>query len=230
VVVVRSGRGNKDRVMLLPKIRYRGPFYIPLGRLHIEQRQPQPHRQRTVFIGPCGRARRGLGLVHYVRDDENMGDLVNQMPVREQRLYETFGHNRIEASFVGRLFVIYEGKGRGKLPVVLTAVKVEDFGVDIQKGPWAKVSDQKTGESQVITPIPRQLFTYPVLVSIPPRLLLRWDARWHEGKIYRSLSFALLIKTRNKAEFADAGNIYMETPNTFHELYPQSKQEFKNVW
>jgi hypothetical protein len=27
-VVVRSGRGNKDRVMPLPKIRYRGPFYI----------------------------------------------------------------------------------------------------------------------------------------------------------------------------------------------------------
>jgi hypothetical protein len=69
-----------------------------------------------------------------------------------------------------------------------------------------------------------------VLVSIPPRLLLRWDARWHEGKIYRSLSFALLIKTRNKAEFSDAGNIYMETPNKFHELYPHLKQQLNNVW
>jgi hypothetical protein len=35
-VVVRSGRGDKDRVMLLPKIRYKGPFYILLGRLHID--------------------------------------------------------------------------------------------------------------------------------------------------------------------------------------------------
>jgi hypothetical protein len=86
---------------------------------------------------------------------------------------------------------------------------------------WPKISADETFMREVL---------HPVLVSIPPRLLLRWDARWHEGKIYRSLSFALLIKTRNKAEFADVGNIYMETPITFHELYPQSKQEFKNVW
>jgi hypothetical protein len=33
---VPSDRGNKDRVMLLPKIRYKGPFYILLGRLHID--------------------------------------------------------------------------------------------------------------------------------------------------------------------------------------------------
>jgi hypothetical protein len=66
------------------------------------------------------------------------------MPLREQRLYGTFGHNRIEASFVGRLFVIYEAKGRGKMPVVLTTVKVDDFGVDLKTGPWAKVSEQKT--------------------------------------------------------------------------------------
>jgi hypothetical protein len=168
--------------------------------------------------------------MRYLRDEENTADLVNQMPLREQRLYENFGHNRIEASFVGRLFVVYEAKGRGKLPVVLTTVKVEDFGVDLNKGPWAKVSDQRTKEEQVITPVPRVLFTYPVLVSIPPRLLLRWDARWHEGKIYRSLSFAMLIKTRNKAKFAEADNIYMETPNAFHDLYPHLKQEFTNVW
>jgi len=98
---------------------------------------------------------------------------------------------------------------------VLTTVKVDDFGVDLKTGPWAKISEQKTGESQVVTAVPHMVFGYPVLVSIPPRLLLRWDARWHEGKIYRSLSFALLIKTRNKAEFSAAGNIYMETPNKF---------------
>jgi hypothetical protein len=171
--------------------------------------------------------------MRYLRDEENTADLVNQMPIREQRLYETYGHNRIEASFVGRLFVVYEAKGRGKTPVVLTTVKVEDFGVDLKRGPWATLIDERASKGdhyQTVRAVPQTLFGYPVLVSIPPRFLLRWGARWHEGKIYRSLSFAMLIKTRNKAEFADAGNIYMETPNAFHDLYPQLKQECTNVW
>jgi hypothetical protein len=31
--------------------------------------------------------------MRYLKDDENTADLVNQMPLREQRLYSTFGHN-----------------------------------------------------------------------------------------------------------------------------------------
>jgi hypothetical protein len=51
-VVVRSGRGNKDRVMLLPKIRYRGPgpFYVLLGHLYIDSASPIANVQRSLGL------------------------------------------------------------------------------------------------------------------------------------------------------------------------------------
>ncbi len=52
-------------------------------------------------------------------------------------------------------------------------------------------------------------------------MTLRWDARQiSEDKVWRSLSFAVLIKARNKADFHSKGNVYCETPNVLRRFYP----------
>jgi hypothetical protein len=67
-VVVRSGRGNKDRVMLLPKIRYRGPFYVLLGRLHID----------SAIDSPIANVQRSLGLADEHDVDPGLDPLLSQ--------------------------------------------------------------------------------------------------------------------------------------------------------
>ena len=45
-------------------------------------------------------------------------------------------------------------------------------------------------------------------------------------RVWRSLSFAVLIKTKNRSDFYSKGNTYLETPNTFKRLYPSVTGQF----
>lgn len=94
-------------------------------------------------------------------------------------------------------------RAKGAKPKILTTVRVEDFGIDLKHGPWINL--ERKGESQRVSAVPSLLFGQPVFVSVPPRLMLRWDARWHAGRVYRSLQFGLLIKTANRAEVDERG-------------------------
>lgn len=57
-------------------------------------------------------------------------------------------------------------------------------------------------------------------MRVPARLEVSWDGRRLEsGKVRRSLSFAVLIQTKNMADFCSMGNTYLETPNRRKQLY-----------
>ena len=69
--------------------------------------------------------------------------------------------------------------------------------------------------------MPKRVFGYQIYMSVPPRLQLRWDARaLPDGRIWRSMCLALLIKTRNRADFYSKDNTYCETVNSVRKLYP----------
>ena len=164
-------------------------------------------------------------MAEFFSDEDNMADLVDQMPEEDRTRYGNYGHNRVEPAFVDRIFIVYQPSGLNAAkqhidPKIVTTIRVLDFSADSRDGVVVRVRDEMFGDEQLITYIPKRLFKYQVFVSVPPRLTLRWDAHESEGYTYRSLSFALLIKTRNKSSFYSKNNHYIETPNKFRELYP----------
>jgi hypothetical protein len=156
----------------------------------------------------------------FLNDDENLADLISQMPDDDRNKYVNYGHNRVEPAFVDRIFIVYQPSGLNAArahiePTIITTIRVLDLSIDSSNGAMVRVRDEKFGDEQIIGYLPKRLFGYQIYVSVPPRLMLRWDAHEANGRMYRSLSFALLIKTRNKAEFYSKGNTYVETPLKF---------------
>jgi hypothetical protein len=167
----------------------------------------------------------------FYSDEENLAELVTHMPEEDQHRFNNYGHFRVEAVFVDRVFIVYKPTGllankRHREPEILTTLKVTDFGVEVRNGCYAVLTDAESGQEMTVTHVPRRVFGYPIYVSIPPRVTLRWDCRLVSGRPWRSLSFALLIKTKNKADFYSKGNTYMETPNKFAQLYPSVTGKF----
>lgn len=174
----------------------------------------------------------------FFSDRDNAAELVSHMPEEDRKRYENYGHNRVEPAFIDRVFIVYKptgltpgpkelGGGRHREPQILTTVKVIDFGVEVRDGCYTVLKEVgQTDQELTIGHVPKKLFHYPIYVSIPPRLMLRWDCRTVNGRAWRSLSFALLIKTKNDSKFFSAGNVYMETPNKFREYYPSVTGQF----
>lgn len=157
-------------------------------------------------------------------EKQNLTDLLKLMPDEDREQYLRYGHNRIEGAFEDRKFIVYQPtgltkSGAHKEPRVLDTLTITDFGVTTQNGAHValRASD---GQRMMVTHVPRKVFNYPIYISIPTNLTLRWDAREVNGRVWRSLSFAVMVKSRNRADFYSKDNTYMETPNQFRKLYP----------
>jgi hypothetical protein len=161
----------------------------------------------------------------FFSDEENLAELVTHMPEEDQHRFNKYGHFRIEAVFIDRLLIVYKPTGltadnKHRDPEVVTTLKFIDFGVEPRNGAYATVKDEKFGQELNLTHVPRRVFNYPIYMSVPARMQLRWDARTVNGRVWRSLSFAILIKTKNRSDFYSKGNVYCETPNRLKQLYP----------
>lgn len=161
----------------------------------------------------------------YLSDIESMADLVSRMNENDRAVYESFGHMRIEAVFDHRLLVVYKPQGldgkRHKDPEILTTLKVLNYEGSSEFGSTVEIEDLQTGARQVISHIPSRVFDYDLFMSVPPALRLRWDVREEEnGRMVRSLSYALLIKSKTRSDWYSFGVTYAETPNRFREMFP----------
>lgn len=161
----------------------------------------------------------------YLSDTDSAADLTDRMKEDDKLAYRDFGHTRIEAVFDSRLFIIYKPQGLAgsthKDPDVLTTIKVLDYACTSAEGSTIEVEDMRTGQRQVISHIPARVFDYDLFMSVPQALRLRWDARpGDNGRMVRSLSYAILIKSKNRSDWFSQGVTYTETPNRFRELFP----------
>lgn len=161
----------------------------------------------------------------YMGDDESMADLASRVKEEDKATFDSFGHTRIEAVFDNRLLVVYKPQGLdGKIhksPEILTTIKVRNYECSSEDGSSIEIEDLTTGERQVINHIPARVFDYDLFMSVPPALRLRWDLRvGDDGQTARSLSYAVLIKSKNRSDWYSFGVTYAETPNRFRELYP----------
>lgn len=163
--------------------------------------------------------------IQYLSDDANMADLVSQIHEDDKVSFNSFGHTRIEAVFDNRLFIIYRPQGldgrKHKNPEILTTIKVRNFDCVSQGDPTVEIEDLRTGQRQLISLVPSRVFDYNLFMSVPPALRLRWDARvTGNGQVARSLSYAVLIKSKNRSDYYSFGVTYAETPNRFREMFP----------
>lgn len=170
-------------------------------------------------------------MADFLNDEQNLAELVSHMPEDDQRRFTNYGHFRIEPAFIDRVLIVYKPmgltpSGQHRQPEILNLLKVIDFGVEPRNGCYAVLKDQNTQQELTITHVPRRLYGYPAYALVPPKLTLKWDARRVGDRIWRSLSFALLIKTRNRSDFYSKGNVYVESPNTFRRLYPAVTGQF----
>lgn len=170
----------------------------------------------------------------FFSDDENLADLLTRMPEEDRTRFQNYGHNRLEAAFVDRVFVIYKPTGllpnkQHREPEVLNTVRITDFKVDHVEGARITLLEDNLKQEMIVGHVPKKLFGYPIYVSVPARLTLRWDARLvsAQGRVARSLSFAVLVKTKNRSDFYSKGNTYCETPAKFTQLYPSVVGAFK---
>jgi hypothetical protein len=167
----------------------------------------------------------------FLTDEQNLAELVSHMAEDDQRRFNNFGHFRVEPAFIDRIFIVYKPMGltpagQHREPEILNLIKVIDFGLEPRNGCYAVLEDHTTRQQLTLTHVPKRVYGYPIYALVPPNLTLRWDARRVNERIWRSLSFALLIKTRNRSDFYSKGNTYIESPNKFRRLYPTVTGQF----
>jgi len=168
----------------------------------------------------------------FLSDEAGEADILSHMQDDERIRYLNYGHKQMEAAFVDRVFVIYKPTGllpnkQHREPEVLNTVKLVDFSMTHTQGATIALEESAMGQRMQVGHVPKKLFGYPVFVSVPARMGLRWDGRLVDGLVQRSLSFVMLVKTKNKSSFYSKGNVYCETPNNFMRLYPNVTGAFK---
>src|SRR5688572_10959321 len=137
------------------------------------------------------------------------------MGEEDQRRFKSYGHNRIEAAFVNRVFIVYKATGlsapgRHKDPEILSLVKVVDFNDNARNDGVVTLEENNQNQQLQVGHVPHKLFNFPIYVSVPSRMELKWDARrLEDGRVWRTLSFAMLVKTKNRSNFYSIANTYL---------------------
>ncbi len=168
--------------------------------------------------------------VQFLDDDDNLADLADRIPGHGRDIYKSYKALKIEAAFDDRIFVLYKPTGlternEHRDPEILTTVRLIDLRLSSTDG-IIRAMDENNGEVTEVGYVPERLFGYDVVISIPPRLTLKWDARIVDGVVRRSLSYPVLIKTRTRGDWYSAGVTGMETPNNFRKLFPKVQVNF----
>jgi hypothetical protein len=165
--------------------------------------------------------------INFLADEANLEHFISLMTNRDREIYRSFGHLQFASAFADRLLVVYQPQGLNadcthRQPRILTQVRITDFYCNQKVGAEICLEDTRTENRMVVGYIPQRLFNYDVFIHVPPYMQLRWDGhRDSRGAIKHSLSFAALIKTKNRADYYSYGNTYCLPPNKFRQLFPE---------
>lgn len=169
----------------------------------------------------------------YLSEEDNLADLIDRIPGRDREVFKEFRCLTLQAAFDDRVFVVYQPQGlternEHRDPKILATLRVIDLACRSGEGCYVRLVNQDTGEEMALDYIPQRVFGFDVFMSIPPKMSLRWDGRVLEGRgaIRRSMSYPLLVKTRNRSDWYSAGVTYCESPNGFRKLFPKSNLTF----
>lgn len=159
----------------------------------------------------------------FLSDQEAEAALARRMHAEDQGPYSNYGHRWMEAAFVGRTFVVYRaGRGRREAEE-LALFDVVSLGMD-SEGLCVELKNRRTGDMQAVRHVPQRLGRYGVFAQVPLKSVLKWAARQTGDSLTWLMSVGLMLKTRNKPEFHNPGNIYVCTLAEYTQRFPSQEQ------
>lgn len=159
-------------------------------------------------------------------DVTNAAELAGSIPGQDRQRFQEFKALAIQAAFDDRVFIVYKPQGLNsngthRPPLLIAKLRCLGFACTSRNGANVQIENMETGEIASVGYIPSRPFDLDVFMSVPHNLKLKWNLQVsRNGGFNRSMSYALLIKTRSKSDWYSAGATMCETPNKFRELYP----------
>jgi hypothetical protein len=103
------------------------------------------------------------------------------MPDENQARFNNYGHFRVEAVFLDRVFIVYKptgltAGGAHKEPEILNLLKVVDFMVEPRNGATLVLREQNTSQELTLGYVPRRVFGYPIYMSVPAKPSITYGA------------------------------------------------------
>lgn len=147
----------------------------------------------------------------------------SQMADNDKGPYANYGHKWIDTAYAGRKFVIYRAGRLRNEAEVIASVDVQAVWLSPEGLRVSLVLD-KTGEEITLDHVPRKLFRYAVFAWTPSHCVTRTQVtRYADGDLGVSSASGVVFKTRNKPEFHNQGNIYLQPLSSFRIRFPNTK-------
>lgn len=149
----------------------------------------------------------------FLTDPEFFAQLTEKLNPDDKVVFDDTRHGRVETAVPGKELVVYRMQGRQ--PHVLSRVSIVDLLID--NGATMEIIDLGTRERLVVGYSPCRLFDYPVFLSLPPSLTMRWRVGFDDGRGF--MSWPVYMRTQSRRHLREVGITYCETPKAFHEEF-----------
>ena len=148
-------------------------------------------------------------------DPEFFAQLTVLLEPDDKFVFDETRHGRVETASTGKEMVVYRMQGRQ--PRVLSRVSIVDLSIDDQ-GASTEIIDLTTRERLVVGYSPCRLFDYPIFLSLPPSLTVRWRVGFDDGRGF--MTWPMYMRTQSRRHLREVGITYCETLRAFHEEFP----------
>lgn len=147
-------------------------------------------------------------------DPELFAQLTQKLDEADRSAFAETRHGRVETASPGREFVVYQMKGRQ--PQKLAQISIVDLSIDDQ-GASSEVIDLATKERLVVGYSPQRLFDFPIFLSLPASLTVRWRVAVDGGEGF--MTWPIYMRTQSRRHQREVGVTYCETLRAFHEEF-----------
>lgn len=150
-------------------------------------------------------------------DPELFAQLTAHLSAANLAAFNQTRHARVETASPGKEFVVYQMQSRQ--PKILAQLSIVDLSID-DEGASTEIIDLGTRERLVIGYGPQRLFEFPLFMSLPLSLTLRWRVSADDGAGF--LAWPIYMRTQSRRHLREVGVVYCETLRAFHEEFTTS--------
>lgn len=150
-------------------------------------------------------------------DPEFFAQLTGRLDPGDRVLFDETRHGRVETASNGKEMVVYRMHGRQ--PNILSRISIVDLSID-EHGASTEIIDLGTRDRLVVGYSPCRLFDYPIFMSLPPSLTMRWRVGFDDGGGF--MTWPIYMRTQSRRHLREVGITYCETLKAFHEEFTTS--------
>lgn len=159
-------------------------------------------------------------MTKFLEQDRTNDYFAEQLSFDEQRHYKQFGDLSIIRVFHGKLLVVYNLLSGGRVPNILTNLKVTDIDI-VNKNVVVDFLDMKTGKTCQVSYIPELLCGYDVFAMVPSKCMVTKVLKEVDSGyvLDAGLSAGLLLRHRSKPAFKNPGYVYCLGLAEFRQMF-----------